>query len=80
MLGEAGAGVLDDFRELRLHRGGREEVVRTKRDKGHARRARGVRCRPAGRASALARRGHGGRDARHVRDPRRVSCGARDAA
>jgi polar amino acid transport system substrate-binding protein len=36
VLGEAGAGVLDDFRELRLYRGGREEVVSGKRDKGHA--------------------------------------------
>jgi predicted dehydrogenase/threonine dehydrogenase-like Zn-dependent dehydrogenase len=36
VLGEAGAGVLDDFRELALYRGGREEVVRTRRDKGHS--------------------------------------------
>jgi predicted dehydrogenase len=36
VLGEAGAGVLDDFRELRLYRGGREEKVRTRRDKGHS--------------------------------------------
>jgi predicted dehydrogenase len=36
VLGEAGAGVLDDFRELRLYRGGQEETVRSKRDKGHS--------------------------------------------
>jgi predicted dehydrogenase/threonine dehydrogenase-like Zn-dependent dehydrogenase len=36
VLGEAGAAVLDDFRELRLHVGGREEVEKGKRDKGHA--------------------------------------------
>ena len=36
VLGEAGAGVLDDFAELRLYRGGREEVVSGRRDKGHA--------------------------------------------
>jgi predicted dehydrogenase/threonine dehydrogenase-like Zn-dependent dehydrogenase len=35
VLGEAGAGVLDDFRELRLFRGGREAKVVSKRDKGH---------------------------------------------
>jgi predicted dehydrogenase len=35
VLGEAGAGVLDDFRELRLYRHGREETVRMRRDKGH---------------------------------------------
>jgi polar amino acid transport system substrate-binding protein len=36
VLGEGGAGVLDDFRELRLHRGGEEQVSGGKRDKGHA--------------------------------------------
>lgn len=35
VLGEAGAGVLDDFSELRLHREGQEEVVSSRRDKGH---------------------------------------------
>ncbi len=35
VMGEAGAGVLDDFRELRLYRGGQEERVSEKRDKGH---------------------------------------------
>jgi predicted dehydrogenase len=35
VLGEAGAAVLDDFRELRLHRGGRETIHEGKRDKGH---------------------------------------------
>jgi predicted dehydrogenase/threonine dehydrogenase-like Zn-dependent dehydrogenase len=35
VLGEAGAGVLDDFHELRLHRGGREETFEGRRDKGH---------------------------------------------
>lgn len=34
---EAGAGVLDDFRHLTLHRGGRREHTEEKRDKGHAR-------------------------------------------
>jgi predicted dehydrogenase len=36
VLGEAGAGTLDDFRELRLYRGGRENKQSAKRDKGHA--------------------------------------------
>jgi predicted dehydrogenase len=36
VLGEAGAGVLDDFRKLRLYRRGREEVRSGRRDKGHA--------------------------------------------
>ena len=35
VLGEGGVGVLDDFRELRLHTSGNEEVVTGKRDKGH---------------------------------------------
>jgi predicted dehydrogenase/threonine dehydrogenase-like Zn-dependent dehydrogenase len=35
VLGEAGTGVLDDFRELQLFRGGREAKVVSKRDKGH---------------------------------------------
>lgn len=35
VMGEIGAGVLDDFRELRLYRGGQEEVVSGRRDKGH---------------------------------------------
>jgi predicted dehydrogenase len=35
VLGEAGAAVLDDFRELSLYRGGHTEVVQGKRDKGH---------------------------------------------
>jgi predicted dehydrogenase len=36
VLGEAGAGVLDDFRTLEVHRGGRVERARGRRDKGHA--------------------------------------------
>jgi predicted dehydrogenase/threonine dehydrogenase-like Zn-dependent dehydrogenase len=36
LLGERGAGVLDDFRELQISRGGRSEVHRRTRDKGHA--------------------------------------------
>jgi predicted dehydrogenase len=37
VLGELGAGVLDDFRELRLHQGGRtSETVEKRQDKGHA--------------------------------------------
>lgn len=36
VMGEAGAAVLDDFRELRLVRGGEEKVLRGARDKGHA--------------------------------------------
>jgi predicted dehydrogenase len=36
VLGEAGAGVLDDFRRLTLHRAGRETVREGRRDKGHA--------------------------------------------
>jgi len=36
VLGEAGAATLDDFRELHLYRGGRSEVSRSRRDKGHA--------------------------------------------
>ena len=35
VLAEPGAGTLDDFRELRLHRGGKREVFRSSRDKGH---------------------------------------------
>ncbi len=35
VLGEAGAAVIDDFRELRIYRGGREEQISGKRDKGH---------------------------------------------
>jgi polar amino acid transport system substrate-binding protein len=35
VMGEAGAAVLDDFRELRLWRGGEEKVLRSARDKGH---------------------------------------------
>ena len=35
VFGEAGAGVLDDFRALHLFRGGRHSVVEKKRDKGH---------------------------------------------
>lgn len=34
--GEAGAAVLDDFRELRVHRNGREERESGRRDKGHS--------------------------------------------
>jgi predicted dehydrogenase len=33
--GEAGAGVLDDFRVLSLHRGGQREEIAGNRDKGH---------------------------------------------
>ncbi len=36
VLGEAGAGVLDDFRVLTVHRGGAEEQISGARDKGHA--------------------------------------------
>jgi predicted dehydrogenase/threonine dehydrogenase-like Zn-dependent dehydrogenase len=36
ILGETGAGVLDDYRDLRLYRDGEETVVTGKRDKGHA--------------------------------------------
>jgi predicted dehydrogenase/threonine dehydrogenase-like Zn-dependent dehydrogenase len=36
VLGEAGAAVLDDFRSLRIHRGGRTEEADGKQDKGHA--------------------------------------------
>ncbi|GAC1438999.1 MAG: bi-domain-containing oxidoreductase [Solirubrobacteraceae bacterium] len=36
VLGEAGAATLEDFRELRLYRGGEESVSTSKRDKGHA--------------------------------------------
>jgi predicted dehydrogenase/threonine dehydrogenase-like Zn-dependent dehydrogenase len=35
VLGESGAAVLDDFRELHLHLGGRAETSQGKRDKGH---------------------------------------------
>ena len=36
VLGEAGAGVLDDFRSLTLHRGQQRAEQRGARDKGHA--------------------------------------------
>jgi predicted dehydrogenase/threonine dehydrogenase-like Zn-dependent dehydrogenase len=36
VLGEAGAGVLDDFRRLELYRGGKRDVTSSRRDKGHA--------------------------------------------
>jgi len=36
VLGEAGAAVLDDFRTLTLHRGGRVQETGGARDKGHA--------------------------------------------
>jgi predicted dehydrogenase len=36
VLGEAGAAVLDDFRELHLYTGGQKEQVSGRRDKGHA--------------------------------------------
>jgi predicted dehydrogenase len=36
ILGEAGAGVLDDFRQLSLHRAGSARTKSGKRDKGHA--------------------------------------------
>lgn len=36
VLGEAGAGTLEDFRTLTLHRGGRSERIEGKRNKGHA--------------------------------------------
>jgi predicted dehydrogenase len=36
LLGERGAGVLEDFGELRISRGGHSEVHRQTRDKGHA--------------------------------------------
>jgi len=36
VMGEAGAGTLDDYRELKLYRAGREKSSRGRRDKGHA--------------------------------------------
>lgn len=36
VLGRRGAAVLEDFRELRLYRDGRERTTRQRRDKGHA--------------------------------------------
>jgi predicted dehydrogenase len=36
VVGEAGAGVLDDFRQLDLHRGGATKTSKGRRDKGHA--------------------------------------------
>ena len=36
VLGEAGAGALEDFSSLRLHLRGQERVVKQQRDKGHA--------------------------------------------
>lgn len=36
VLGEAGAGVLEDFRTLQLYRQGHEDKVNRRRDKGHA--------------------------------------------
>ena len=36
VLGEAGAAVLDDYRELRLHRRGEQTTTTGRRDKGHA--------------------------------------------
>jgi hypothetical protein len=36
LLGEAGAAVLDDFKSLTLHRGGKTETVDGRQDKGHA--------------------------------------------
>ena len=76
VLGEAGAGVLDDFRDLTLHRGGHETVARGAARQGPRGGARGVRRGLPDRPAAVARRGHGRRDARDVRDPRR---GARRA-
>jgi len=35
VLGEHGAAVLDDFRALELHRGGRTSRAKGRRDKGH---------------------------------------------
>lgn len=35
VMGDAGTGILDDFRELRLYRGGEEKATSEKRDKGH---------------------------------------------
>jgi predicted dehydrogenase/threonine dehydrogenase-like Zn-dependent dehydrogenase len=35
VLGEAGAATLEDFRELRLYKGGHEERIVERRDKGH---------------------------------------------
>jgi predicted dehydrogenase len=35
VFGEAGAGVIDDFRALHVFRGGQTSVVEKKRDKGH---------------------------------------------
>ena len=35
VLGEAGAGVIDDFRQLTLHLGGKATVTTSRRDKGH---------------------------------------------
>ena len=36
VMGEGGAGALDDYRELKLYRGGREKSHGGRRDKGHA--------------------------------------------
>jgi predicted dehydrogenase len=36
VVGEAGAGELDDFRALSLHRGSRTQTTKRARDKGHA--------------------------------------------
>ncbi len=47
VLGEAGAGVLDDFRRLTLHRGGRETVREEQARQGPRRGARGASSRPA---------------------------------
>ena len=59
----------------RLFRGGKRVMTKGTRDKGHDAGARGVRRRlPHGRAT-LAGRGHGCRDARDLRDPRRHRLG-----
>jgi hypothetical protein len=70
--GEVGAGVLDDFRALTLHRGGQREQATGSRDKGHAGEidAFVAACREGGRP-AVARGGHAGRHAHDVCDPRR---------
>ena len=73
VLGEAGAGVLDDFRAPHAAprrardgaRGAARQGPRTRSSQAFAEACR------TGRA-AVARRGHGRRDARDVRDPRRA--------
>jgi predicted dehydrogenase len=63
VMGELGAGVLDDFRELTLYRGGSAHSRTAKRDKGHAAEMRafldacraGVAARPVSDLAAVMR-------------------------